>query len=60
MPCGPSSALISRTLPGLWLATTRMLPRGNLIRRSACLLQLDQFADALARQAQQCRPTALR
>ena len=30
MPCGPSSALISRTLPGLWLATTSWLPRGSL------------------------------
>ena len=30
MPCGPSSALISRTLPGLWDATTNWVPRGSL------------------------------
>src|SRR6185503_8620869 len=56
MPCGPSSALISRTLPGLWEATTSWVPRGSLTPNSSrqCLpLKLHQFADTLARQFQQ-------
>src|ERR1700727_2987740 len=57
MPCGPSSALISRTLPSLWEAATRWLPRGNLTPLSSSnecgLLQFDQFTNTLARQLQQ-------
>src|SRR3954471_5915063 len=56
MPCGPSSALISRTLPSLCEATTKWLPRGNFTTKSSCqnvFLQRHQFADALARQLEQ-------
>ncbi len=36
MPYGPSSALISRTLPALWLATTKLAAAGQSYRASAC------------------------
>src|SRR5882724_8669147 len=56
MPCGPNSALISRTLPLLCEATTSWLPRGNLTPTPSSnehlLLQIHQLADALARQGQ--------
>src|SRR5215472_9219074 len=58
IPNGSRSSRISRTLPGLWLATTISDPRPIFmgIRPSAAdgfLLAHDKFADAFARELEQ-------
>ena len=55
MPKGASRASISRTLPGLWLATTSAAAAAQAVHAERLLLQRDQFADAFARQLQQLR-----